>query len=166
MVPPGASDPRHIRRQRRALIGLALLFFAPLAWPSFCITERLASGWPRESRRTDRSAAAVTRGGAAAVDPKDPAAQSLTSPRFLARKWTLLYWGAGTCSERCKVDLYDTRQVRIALNRDMDRVQRVFVAQGECCDFAFLREQHPDLITVRATPEAAPHPRPAAARPE
>jgi hypothetical protein len=46
--------------------------------------------------------------------------------------------------------------VRIALDRDMDRVQRVFVAQGECCDLEFLRLQHPDLITVRETPEAAP----------
>jgi len=46
--------------------------------------------------------------------------------------------------------------VRIALNRDMDRVQRVFLAQGACCDREFLREEHPDLITVLATPAAAP----------
>ena len=55
-----------------------------------------------------------------------------------------------------QTDLYNTRQVRIALDRDMDRVQRVFVAEGECCDLEFLRRQHPDLIIVRATPDAAP----------
>jgi hypothetical protein len=36
----------------------------------------------------------------------------------------------------------------------MDRVQRVFIAAGECCDWPFLDAQHPDLITLRATPEA------------
>ena len=33
----------------------------------------------------------------------------------------------------------------------MDRVQRVFIADGDCCDAQFLREQHPDLITIRAS---------------
>ncbi len=38
----------------------------------------------------------------------------------------------------------------------MHRVQRVFVATGDCCDAGFLRNQHPDLVTVRATAAAAP----------
>ncbi len=156
-APRPIADPRHVRRQRRALIGLALLFFAPLALAFFLY---YGAGW-RPGGHVNHGelidpprplpAIALPR-----VDPKDPGAQALTAPDFLKRKWTLLYWGAGACSQRCKTDLYDTRQVRTALNRDMDRVQRVFVAQGECCDLAFLREQHPDLITVRATPEAAP----------
>jgi hypothetical protein len=52
--------------------------------------------------------------------------------------------------------LYETRQVRLALDRDMDRVQRVFIASGDCCDLGFLHEQHPDLITVRASPAVFP----------
>jgi hypothetical protein len=79
-----------------------------------------------------------------------------TKADFLKGKWTLLYYGAGDCSARCRTDLYNTRQIRIALNRDMDRVQRVFLAEGECCDWPFLEKEHPDLLTVRATPEAAP----------
>jgi len=35
-------------------------------------------------------------------------------------------------------------------------VQRVFIADGDCCDFQFLHEQHPDLIAVRMSPAAAP----------
>jgi hypothetical protein len=46
--------------------------------------------------------------------------------------------------------------VRIALNRDMDRVQRVFIAEGDCCDHQFLDAQHPDLVTVRSTRDAVP----------
>ena len=86
----------------------------------------------------------------------DGSADTETRPDFLTRKWTLLYVGPGACAERCKTELYNTRQVRYALNRDMDRVQRVFVAEGPCCDLEFLRQQHPDLITVRATPQALP----------
>jgi hypothetical protein len=52
--------------------------------------------------------------------------------------------------------LYDTRQVRLALDRDMNRVQRVLIAGDGCCDAQFLHEQHPDLIAIRATPAAAP----------
>ena len=36
----------------------------------------------------------------------------------------------------------------------MDRVQRVFVAEGACCDWTFLDREHADLLTVRATPAA------------
>ena len=151
------AAPGSVRRQRRVLIGLALLFFAPLGLAFFLY---YGVGW-RPGGRVNHGelidpprplpAAALPR-----VDPGGTAPDGLTAPDFLTRKWTLLYWGAGACSQRCKIDLYNTRQVRIALGRDMDRVQRVFVAQGECCDLEFLRRQHPDLIIVRATPDAAP----------
>lgn len=151
------AAPGQVRRQHRALIGLALLFFAPLGLAFFLY---YGVGW-RPGGRVNHGelidpprplpAVALPR-----VDPNGGAAPRPTAPDFLTHKWTLLYWGAGACSQRCKTDLYNTRQVRIALDRDMDRVQRVFVAQGECCDLEFLRLQHPDLITVRETPEAAP----------
>jgi len=32
----------------------------------------------------------------------------------------------------------------------------VFIAEGECCDRQLLGAQHPDLITIRATPAAEP----------
>ncbi len=82
-------------------------------------------------------------------------AAEYTDRDFFRRKWTLLYWGLGVCPERCQASLDVTRQVRIALNRDMDRVQRVFVADGACCATDFLRAQH-DLVTVRAGSDASP----------
>ena len=146
----------NVRRQRRTLIGLALLFFAPLGLAFFLY---YGVGW--------RPGSHVNHGQL--IDPPRPlpavrlphvaldgSADTQTAPDFLTRKWTLLYWGAGTCAERCKTELYDTRQVRYALNRDMDRVQRVFIADPECCDAQFLHEQHPDLITIRASAADAP----------
>ena len=150
----------HDRRQRRMLIVLALLFFAPLAVSFFLY---YGGDW-RPGSRVNRGdlvnppqplpevSLPIARGPAAGSG----SAPDHTQPTFLKKKWTLLYWGAGSCSSRCRTNLYDTRQVRAALNRDMDRVQRVFVADGECCDWQYLSLQHPDLITVRATPEALP----------
>ena len=79
-----------------------------------------------------------------------------TEPNFLKGKWTFLYVESGPCAEACRMRLYQTRQVRLALDRDMPRVQRVFIAGAGCCDAAFLHRQHPDLITVRADAAAAP----------
>ena len=62
----------------------------------------------------------------------------------------------GTCDESCLRRLYDTRQVRLALDREMDRVQRVFVADSDCCELKALRASHPDLILVQDTEAAAP----------
>ena len=42
----------------------------------------------------------------------------------------MLYVGDGACDERCRKALYLTRQSRIALNKDMDRIQRVFLVTG------------------------------------
>jgi hypothetical protein len=143
-------DAAHDRRQRRMLVGLALLFFAPLGLSFYLYYS--PAGWRPGSR--------VNHGDL--IDPPRPlpdqwlpsARDGKTGPK-LTGKWTLLYVGAGGCNALCRSDLHETRQVRTALNRDMDRVQRVFVALGECCDWQLLDAQHPDLLTVRAGDAAA-----------
>ncbi len=150
------TESRLKARQRRALVALALLFFAPLA---LAFILYYGSSWRPGSR--------VNHGDL--VDPPVPLPEvalpravasnetaEVTSPTFLKGKWTLLYLGPGSCPERCRVDLYNTRQVRAALGPDRERVQRVFVAEGTCCDVEWLRTQHPDLITVEAGADAAP----------
>ncbi|HLZ97574.1 MAG TPA: hypothetical protein VKP66_06460 [Steroidobacteraceae bacterium] len=146
-------DAAHDRRQRRFLIGLASLFFAPLILSFYLYYG--PGGWRPGNR--------VNHGDL--IDPPRPL-PDLTLPiahgasedghpgLSLQGKWTLLYVGTGNCNALCRTELHETRQVRIALNRDMDRVQRVFVASEECCDWQFLDTQHPDLVTVRATAAA------------
>jgi cytochrome oxidase Cu insertion factor (SCO1/SenC/PrrC family) len=139
-------------RQWRQLIGLALLFFAPLG-----LSFYLYYGFG-----TWRPAGRVNAG--ALIEPARPLpALSLplklggkTDPQFLKGKWTFLYVQQGSCDNDCRRHLYDTRQVRIALDRDMDRVQRVFIGDTDCCDMRELREAHPDLIAVRAGPDDEP----------
>jgi hypothetical protein len=74
-----------------------------------------------------------------------------TDPRFLNGKWTLLYVQHGRCDDVCLKHLYDTRQVRLALDREMNRVQRVFIGDSDCCDITELKAAHPDLIAIRTS---------------
>jgi hypothetical protein len=153
-----ALDAAHDRRQRRRLVALGALFFAPLTVAFYLYYG--PSGW-RPGHRVNHGdlidpPRPLPNVPLAVAGPDASVAAKPARADIFRGKWTLLYVGAGTCSALCRSDLYNTRQVRIALNRDMDRVQRVFVAEGECCDWPFLDAQHPDLITVRAAPDAAP----------
>ena len=142
----------HDRRQRRLLIVLALMFFAPLGLAFYLYY----------GHGTWHPGGHVNAGDL--IQPARPLpslslplwGSGTTDPNFLKRKWTFLYVAAGPCAEACRTRLYGTRQVRLALDRDMNRVQRVFVADPDCCDARWLHEQHPDLITIGAGAAATP----------
>ena len=144
------ASPRD-RRQRRLLVGLALLFFAPLG-----LSFYLYYGHSHL-----RPGGRVNRGEL--IDPPRPLPAvalpllggGTADPGLFTHKWTLLYATSGACDADCRSRLYQTRQVRIALDRDMGRVQRVFIAGGACCDPGFLQGEHPDLITLNADGAAA-----------
>ena len=44
--------------------------------------------------------------------------------------WTLLYMPEGECLDACELNLYHMRQVRLALNHRMDRVQRAVLLES------------------------------------
>jgi cytochrome oxidase Cu insertion factor (SCO1/SenC/PrrC family) len=72
-------------------------------------------------------------------------------------KWTLLYIGDGACDADCRTALVFMRQSRLALNNEMTRVQRIFLATGHCCANDYFKTEHPGLITLDASsPEAQP----------
>ena len=150
MTESATAPSAHDRRQRRILIGIALMFFAPLA---LCFYLYYGPGhW--------HPGGSVNAG--ALIDPPRPLpalAMPLlgggsTDRNFLKGKWTFVLVTSGPCSEECRRRLYDTRQIRTALDRDMGRVQRLLVSIPEGGDPQFLREQHPDLTTVRSGGEA------------
>lgn len=150
---PG-NDAAAQSRGRRMLLLLAALFLVPLA-VSFWLYY--GSAW--------RPSGTVERGQL--VSPAVPlpevvlplapgAASPATAPGFLKDKWTVVFVGDGACDARCRKALVDSRQVRLALDKDMDRVQRVFLFRGECCENGWLEAEHPGLLAVRVDgPEAA-----------
>jgi hypothetical protein len=138
-------------RQRRLLIGVALMFFAPLG---VCFFLYYGHGWHPGGHVNKGELVQPARPLPAAALPL--ASGGETDPEVLRRKWTMLYVQRGPCDGNCLRHLYDTRQVRTALDREMNRVQRMLIADADCCDMPKLRETHPDLIIVRAAPPAEP----------
>jgi hypothetical protein len=158
----------HDRRQRRVLIGLALMFFAPLglsfylyygkSWrPGGRVNagELITPPRPLPSLALPLAATTATTATTAGTGAST-SSSSETNPQFLKGKWTLLYVQHGRCDDECRRHLYDTRQVRLALDREMNRVQRVFIGDGDCCDVEELKAAHPDLIAIRAGPQDVP----------
>lgn len=138
-------------RGRRQLLLLAALFFVPVLVAFWLYYG--AEGW--------RPAAGTNEGEL--IDPAVPLPEAALArpdgtrlpPDFLRGKWTIAYVGDGRCDERCRKALYLSRQSHIALNKDMDRVQRVFLATGACCDDAFLTAEHPDVRVAMAGSDPA-----------
>jgi cytochrome oxidase Cu insertion factor (SCO1/SenC/PrrC family) len=131
---------------------VALLFFAPLAL-SFLLYYGHGS-WRPGGRVNLGELIEPPRPLPALALPLSPSGE--TQAQFLKGKWTFLYVQRGKCDEDCSKHLYDTRQVRLALDREMNRVQRVFIADADCCDWEALHAAHPDLITILASPAVAP----------
>lgn len=67
------------------------------------------------------------------------------------RNWSIVYIGSGQCDASCRNSLYVMRQTRIALNRDMPRVDRVFLVTSACCDHSFLAREHAGMVVVDAS---------------
>jgi cytochrome oxidase Cu insertion factor (SCO1/SenC/PrrC family) len=138
-------------RSRRQFWILIAVFFLPLAI-AFALYYG-ASGWrpPGSTNHGDliTPARPIPHGALTDIDGK-------ALPATLLRgRWTLMYVGRGDCDPRCREALTLTRQTRIALNDDIDRVQRLFVASEPCCDRDYLRTQHTDLTIARADTDAS-----------
>jgi len=137
-------DPSAVSRGRRQFLLLAALFFVPLAIAFWLYYG--PGGW--------RPDGGTNQGDL--VDPARPlphvdlplAGGSPVVADVFRGKWTVLYVGDGACDARCRKALHLTRQSRIALNKDADRVRRVFLVTGNCCDHDFVEREHPDLIVA------------------
>jgi cytochrome oxidase Cu insertion factor (SCO1/SenC/PrrC family) len=67
----------------------------------------------------------------------------------LRGKWSMVFIGDGACDTRCREALTLMRQTRLALGDKMERVQRVFLITGNCCDQAYLDTEQSGLLLGR-----------------
>ncbi len=133
-----------IKSSRKRFLWLAALFFAPLAVAFLLYYGEL---W-RPQGSTNKGEL---------IHPARPlpavsltlADGSASSADLLQGKWSWVYIGDGQCDARCRTALTDTRQARLLLAEKMDRIQRVFLAAGTCCDMAYLNAEQPGLIVAR-----------------
>lgn len=137
------------RRSRFGLIGLAALFFVPL----------LASFWLYYG--TDWRPSGGAEHGEL-VDPPRPLPEVALAradgggadPGLLRGDWQLVYLGDGACGTDCREALVKARQVRLALDKDVNRVSRVFLYSGPAPDAGYLSAEHPDLVAASLDDEA------------
>lgn len=137
------ADDGARRRSRLALAGLAALFFVPLA-ASFYLYY--GTSW--------RPGGSARHGDL--IDPARPlppaslerADGTPTGSDFLRGDWHIVYVGAGGCDTGCREALAKSRQVRLALDKDVNRVSRVFLYDGDPPAQDFLAGEHPDLVAA------------------
>ncbi len=130
----------NLGKQRRMLLLLAALFLVPVA-ASFILYYGV--GW--------RPAGSTNHGE---LYPQvRPLPQS--SAPLADRKWSLVYAGDGACDEHFRRSLVFARQTRLSLNKDMLRVNRVFLATGNCCDRGYLDGEHAGLVVLDAALDPA-----------
>lgn len=141
-----AADPAAIARGRRTLIGLASLFFVPLA---IAFALYYAGGW-RPAGSTNHGELITPARPLENVPFTLPDGTTSARADLLQGKWTLVYIGSGRCEAGCQRALWVMRQSRLLLAEDMDRVNRLFVVRGDCCNMEFLGREHRGLEVVQA----------------
>lgn len=133
------------RRGRQVLMLIGALFLVPLA-----ISFALYYGQWRPSGSSSKGelitpARPLDASGLKQADGTPAAAGVLTG------KWSLLYIGDGACDTACRTALVLARQTRLALNNEMTRVQRLFLATDHCCDTRYFAAEQPGLIALDAS---------------
>jgi len=139
---PSAPSPQAIKASQRKLLLILACFGIPLL---------LAIVWLQVLRASDGTIGDTSRGQLVqpplpfeefALQDADGQPWGLAELRGL---WTFLYLPEGECAEVCEKNLYHMRQVRLALNQRMDRLQRVVLTESPNQLGDELVAQHPGL---------------------
>ena len=142
-----AGRQRGFLSSRQALVLLGLLFMMPafVAWVMHSSGEE---GW-RPEGTTNRGI--LVHPARPLIFPADMMIADASANDYLQGKWTLLYIGDGNCDEVCNNNLYKMRQVNIAQNENMKRVQRLYLVRSEelpgTLD-ALLEKEYPKMEVV------------------
>jgi len=143
------QDPR--ARGRRTLLIVAAMFFVPVI-AAFALYYGQLWRPPGSSSK----GALITPARTLDVAGLRNTDGSPATPGVFADKWTLIYIGDGGCDTDCRNALVFGRQSRLSLNNEMTRVQRVFLATGNCCANDYFAAEHPGMIVLDASsPQAA-----------
>lgn len=139
-VPPPADEQR--RRGRRVALVILALCAAPTiaAWFAYFV-------WQPRSRANYGEL----------VEPRplsDPELRRLDGKAFqlsqLRGKWILLQVDSAGCGDRCRRKLVYMRQARLALGKDAERIERVWLLDDAAVPDPALLREHEGLYVVRA----------------
>jgi hypothetical protein len=152
MSAPTAAPAALRARNLRTVGALAALFLLPLALAFFTY---YATGWRPAGHVNHGTLIDPPRPLPSPSLPRAPHAAGGAASGTLRGTWTLVYVGDGACDADCARALLVMRQTRLALNNDMTRVARVFLATGNCCAAAPALEDAGLAVFDASGPEAA-----------
>jgi hypothetical protein len=135
---------------KRMLLALLATFMAPLA---FAFWLYYGSSWRPTHTTNQGELIAPARPLPAISLPRSDG--SPVGVAVFNGKWSLVVIGDGQCDARCQQTLVYTRQTVLGLGRLGNRLQRLLLSTGNCCDRAYLAREQPDLITLDAGGTAA-----------
>ncbi|MGH8221295.1 MAG: hypothetical protein ACREUT_22415 [Steroidobacteraceae bacterium] len=147
--PHAAANRDTTRRNVRTILALAALFVLPVAG-SFWLYY--GASW--------RPGGHVNHGEL--IEPARPlpdvplpivSSTGVHSPaaNLFSKRWAIVYIGDGGCDQHCQHALYVMRQTWLALGTNAPRVERVFLATGNCCATSALSSAQAGLIVQNAS---------------
>jgi len=141
-----AVDPVKRRRSRLQLIAIVAVFGVPLLLAVIWL-QVVQSGGGGELGDTSRGELIRPAVPLEAFALEGADGETFDAETFRGR-WTMLYVPSGACDEDCERSLYHMRQVRLALNHRMTRVQRLVVPSGGAELPGPLLAEHPGLLVA------------------
>ena len=142
-----AGRQRGFLSSRQALVLLGLLFMMP-AFVAWVMHHSGEQGW-RPEGTTNRGT--LVHPARPLTLPADMLVAGVSANDYLQGMWTLLYIGDSDCDEVCNHNLYKMRQINIAQNENMKRVQRLYLARGDGLSGALgelLEKEYPKMAAV------------------
>ncbi len=142
-----AARQRGFLNSRQALVLLGLIFLAPV-FVSWVMHHSSEEGWKPQGTTNRGNLVHPAR---PLVMPADMVSDGMSLQDYLQGKWTLLYIGEANCGETCRNNLYKMRQVRVAQNEDMRRVQTLFLLHADSIPNelgGFLAQEHKDMAVA------------------
>jgi len=148
MIPekiPGQLDPGATRSSRRTFLLMVVLFALPMVLAGVAY-------WylPHPSGRTNYGELLDPARPMPALNLLDVDGAAVPVD-ILRGRWHLIFIGGAQCNDACLTRIVMFRQIRLALGRDLARVQRVYIAPDAAAAVAIrerLGKLHPDLVVL------------------
>lgn len=131
-------------RSRLQLILLALLFASPVIGAWFAWTLAITDGVDSTTNAGELIQPARPLQGTSWLSADGEALPT----NLLSQRWNYVLLGGDGCDAQCVERLHLTRQLRISVNKDMSRIQRVLLVKQLPAEWTLLQAEHPDLIVA------------------
>jgi cytochrome oxidase Cu insertion factor (SCO1/SenC/PrrC family) len=148
------AEDKQVRRRRTTLVLVLVVFTLPLvvAWVLYATINY----WHPQPTASHGDLVTPARPVEGLMLEEQGTGRTLDES-YLRGKWTFVYIASADCGPVCEQALYYGRQVRIALHKDMGRVQRLLVMLEPLSPVALeeLQRLHPQLTVASVSSQRA-----------